>query len=1323
MTLELILRQESTAAVDHLEDNLGSKAAGGFSSPGFRCWSLFLTGVVLALTFQARADYRSTVLSQNPAGFWEFNETAPPPPQPILATNLGTFGAGLNGGLQNGVLRGQPGVLSGTGDTSEKFSNPDWTVAIVGPYVNVPYTPALNPSGPFTVEFWAKPSSTPPDVFSTVCSLDTSTNSGNSREGYVFYVDGPNSAWQFRLGNYSGYAAVATGGTFTPNAWSHVVGAFNGSALLLYVDGQPVAVTNFNGGDFTPNTTAHFHVGMTTFPNRPFDGWIQEVAFYTNVLEATVVKAHFDAAITNGPGYAAQIMADNPLGYWRLGEPPDPAAANLGSLGATATGSYIAPCTPGALGPRPPMLPGFDPSNNSLGLSVPGGYASVPPLNLNTNTITVTGWVNAAGPQASLAAVMFDRWIGTAAGLTMDAAGGHGLSYTWNNDPATYNWTSGLSLPDSDWAFVALIVEPSRASLFVAQDTNYATFSGATNFANHASQAFDGLTLFGGDIQYADRYFVGALDEFAVFNRALSVGEVFSQYASALDGVGPQIFGGPQAPTNQLFVGDSLALAVDAGGTPLLTYQWRQDGADLGGATSSRYVIPKVSASDSGAYDVVISNQFMVVTSAVAVVQISTETVPTISQDPIGRAVYPGGSLALTVTATGGSLQYQWDKDGNSIGGATDSTYVVPAVTGTDAGAYRVTARNLRGSVTSGPANVSVVAVVPGSFEATIVADAPEAWWRLDDPTNSSTLMDAMGRHDGVFNGVVELGVPGVVPGTAGTSASFGSAGYASVPFAPALNPPALTFECWAKTKDLTDNLCPASTHYLGKGTYFVTAAPGSGLWAAAVGSAGSEYYIPSSAPAVTMQPDTWTYLVITFDPTNLLRLYINGQWDGSSFLSFDHNAAGPLLIGGRGGSSVVPADLLWKGQIDEVAFYGRALSQTQIQAHYAAALYGTNTAPVFQLQPQAQVAEIGTALTLHTRVEGSLPITLQWFKNGVPLPNATNETFTLANLNYDDSARYQLIATNAAGSTPSQSANLAVLPTPGFANLTNGLVLHLKLDQDLTDSSGLMHDAITNGSPAFVQGFLGSGSIQVNSDTAAPIYNYVSIPYSSDFSFSGSDMFSVALWINYTNPSADLPFVGNAEGSFLRTGWVFTDQNGLLSWSLVDTNGSSVLANPIGGPALNDGRWHSVVFSFDGTIGVANTYIDGSLVAFRSIVGLKSIDTGKPICLGQDPTGTFAVDGSLQIDDLGLWRRALSSYDARAIFLSGQNSGASFDAYGPVILSQISVPGGFRLIWQAGTLLEADSVGGAWTPVTGAVAPTHTVNPGAGNKFYRIQL
>jgi hypothetical protein len=63
-----------------------------------------------------------------------------------------------------------------------------------------------------------------------------------------------------------------------------------------------------------------------------------------------------------------------------------------------------------------------------------------------------------------------------------------------------------------------------------------------------------------------------------------------------------------------------LRLVVDAGGTPGLNYQWRKATVPIGGATGSAYTVASASATDSGSYDVEISNSFGTNLSSAAVV-------------------------------------------------------------------------------------------------------------------------------------------------------------------------------------------------------------------------------------------------------------------------------------------------------------------------------------------------------------------------------------------------------------------------------------------------------------------------------------------------------------------------------------------------------------------------------------------------------------------------------------------------------------------------------------------------------------------------------
>jgi hypothetical protein len=228
------------------------------------------------------------------------------------ATNAGSIGPAANAFGE--ALLGDPGVVG----ASFRFS-----CFMVSKY-QVPYLPALNPNGPFTVEFWARP--TQLAAASPLVSVDTSQNAGNSRSGWGFYENSSN--WEFQVGGLSGNVATTTGGSVQAFAWHHLAGVYDGTNITLYVNGQPVAGPTDASG-FTPNSTAPLRFGRASDPafwsnypsSQAYDGWLDEVAIYTNALSADAIAAHYSAAATNNAGYAAQILADQPLGYWHLDEP------------------------------------------------------------------------------------------------------------------------------------------------------------------------------------------------------------------------------------------------------------------------------------------------------------------------------------------------------------------------------------------------------------------------------------------------------------------------------------------------------------------------------------------------------------------------------------------------------------------------------------------------------------------------------------------------------------------------------------------------------------------------------------------------------------------------------------------------------------------------------------------------------------------------------------------------------------------------------------------------------------------------------------------
>ena len=358
--------------------------------------------VTLTVQPAIHGGYANSVLALQPVAYWRLNETNSPPPAD-LATNSGSRGAAANGFPFDGVAEGQTGIVQ----NCYRFSNPTLSVTYFGSHVDVPFQSAFNPSGAFSVEFWAKPAQTPTDLFCPVCSLDADENSGSSRDGWVFYAT---NTWQFKMGGNNGYTATLTGGSASANVWHHVVATFDGASARLYVDGSPVAGPTSASG-FTPNTVQPLRFGATTLPNRTFDGWVDEIAIYNSVLSASVIAAHHSAASTNNGGYAAQILVANPLGYWRLDGPaytqPSqnslPQAVNIGTLAPNANGVFEPGCVLGATGPA-----GFGFGIGNAACQFNGaGFIDIPADFLNiTGPLTVQAWVKASAANGQVQTVL-----------------------------------------------------------------------------------------------------------------------------------------------------------------------------------------------------------------------------------------------------------------------------------------------------------------------------------------------------------------------------------------------------------------------------------------------------------------------------------------------------------------------------------------------------------------------------------------------------------------------------------------------------------------------------------------------------------------------------------------------------------------------------------------------------------------------------------------------------------------------------------------------------------------------------------------------------
>jgi hypothetical protein len=85
----------------------------------------------------------------------------------------------------------------------------------------------------------------------------------------------------------------------------------------------------------------------------------------------------------------------------------------------------------------------------------------------------------------------------------------------------------------------------------------------------------------------------------------------------------------------------------------------------------------------------------------------------------------------------------------------------------------------------------------------------------------------------------------------------------------------------------------------------------------------------------------------------------------------------------------------------------------------------------VIKQPPKAEMARIGSNVIYEVTALGYGLLTYQWLKNGVPVPNATNSSLALTNIQLSDDAMYAVSVSNSFGAVVSSPASLVVLVRP----------------------------------------------------------------------------------------------------------------------------------------------------------------------------------------------------------------------------------------------------------------------------------------------------
>ncbi len=426
--------------------------------------------------------------------------------------------------------------------------------------------------------FQRNPNLTYPDAEGHGWTFRLFTGAGNSGSDVNTEADYVIGEWQHLVFTWSPQVDNGDPNGNGNNQWQGILTAYvNGvptstNEVALYAANRESSET----GDPAADVGIGAYNAASGVGSNPFEGDIDEFAIYGNYLMTPEqVLAHYQAGTNSNPAVAYPTLVLNtpftgperqgPATYLRFDDRARSPLANVGTLGAAANGNAVMTDTSGT-GPRPPAFAGFDTANNSLKLSGPKTWGSLNSLNdlALTDRVTLSAWVQlgeniaaeapariiARGPSTRSSfitqiveqALAIDAVSTNTTEVSLRIESNEGvLSYvvgsieTTLNDPAVVNGAS-FPVPAGDLAAGQWVQLTG-----VYDGTTWRLYRNGVEVASAAAPA-TALAKTGDDWAIGstgngwEGLFVGAIDEVAVYDKALSAARVQALYTTAVSG-------------------------------------------------------------------------------------------------------------------------------------------------------------------------------------------------------------------------------------------------------------------------------------------------------------------------------------------------------------------------------------------------------------------------------------------------------------------------------------------------------------------------------------------------------------------------------------------------------------------------------------------------------------------------------------------------------------------------------------------------------------------------------------------------------------------
>jgi hypothetical protein len=1224
------------------------------------------------------------------------------------SSSLVSWWAGEGNGSD--VLGNNPGTVNGgvsysAGEVGQAFNFDGTSGTIV-----VPASGTLNvgASSGFSVECWIKPS----DVSVRHPIVEWNNGSSIGAHFYVshgWYDERPGDLMANIEDTGGGWHPIfSAAGLVNTNSFQHVALTYDKSsgAAKLYLNGAVVASANL--GSFTPQTTFPMYIGQ-----RPSDN---SVALYSGLMDELSV---YGKALSQGEIQAIYIAGAS--GKCQSSSPPfivNQPASQSTVVGGSASFSVTA-------GGSQPLSYQWRLGSNALN----GATASV----LNLSNVQLSD----AGNYSVVVSNAFGTVTSSNASLTVNEAvctnAPAGIVSWWpgegnggdiaGSNPGTVNGGVSYSVGEVGQAFnfngaSGTIVVPASSSLNVGLSNGFSVecwIKPADLTVRHPIVEWNNGSSIGVHFYVSHGWY------------DVRPGDLMANMEDTGGGWHPILTAAGLLNTNSF---QHVALTYDkASGVGKLYLNGAVVASENLGSftpqTSLPMYIGQRPSDGSVALYSGLMDELSLYARALSLAEIQTiynagasgkcqgSSAPFILNQPANQTANVGGSASFSVTAGGSQpLSYQWRLGTNALSGATGAVLNLSNVQLSDAGNYSVVVSNAFGTVTSSNALLTVntggCVSVPGGIVS---------WWPAE-----GNGADVAGSNPGTVSSGVSYSA-----GEVGQAFNFnGTSGTIAVPASSSLNVGAsngFTVECWIKPAELSvrhpivewSDGSNIGVHFYVSHGWFDTR-PGD-LMANIEDTSGGWH--PVFTAAGLLNTNSFQHVALTYDKASGLgKLYLNGAVVASENLgSFTPQTSFPMYVGQRPSDNTVA---LYSGLMDELSVYGKALSQTEIQAIYEAGASGkcqSSAAPFILNQPTNRTTVVGGSASFSVTAGGSQPLNYQWRLGSNALSGATASVLSLTNVQLSDAGNYSVVVSNAFGTVTSSNAVLTV--NTGSCASVAGIVSWWPAEGNGNDVAGSNPGTVNSG-------------VSYSAGEVGQAFNYngtsgtVVVPASGSMNVGVSNGFTVECWIKPNDLSQRHPIVEWGTASdigvhfYVSHGW-YDERPGNLMANIAEGVGNwhPLLTGP---GLLNTTNLQHVALTYDKASGVGKLYLNGAVVASDNL-GSFTPQTSYPMYVGQRPSDSSVALYSGLMDELSLYARALNQTEIQAIYNAGASgkcpagqpiaNGGNGNVHATKMLQPVRVSGGYQINFAGASggsyvIQRAPTVSGPWTTLTTVVVGTN---------------